>query len=315
MSETAASEHFAALLEETGTGRHHRRPDDADPELVAMVGVTHRLARVEGPDVRPQFRDELLARLLQVAEGQRADRSPVPVQAPQPSPVAGPALPPRPRRGADDLMPVPAGTGAGGSEGPVEPRVANTPTQLLRAVRQRLGGRARLAAFVGLAAGALAISGVSLASGDAVPGDTLYPVKGLGEQAQLFFAGSDADRGHLHLDFARTRLVESRQVAPDAVAGVLATMDSEITEGARLLFTAGFSAAEPERIDSVISFVQQHRADLVQLRLDVPAAQDPAVTSLDLLTAVEIRANELRAALVDGCSAASVDRFGPAPDC
>jgi hypothetical protein len=224
-------------------------------------------------------------------------------------------MPPRPRRGADDLLPAPAGTGQSGSGRPVGPRVANAPTQLIRAVRQRLGGRARLAAVIGLAAGALAISGVSLASNGAVPGDVLYPVKGLGERAQLFFAGSDADRGHLHLDFARTRLVEARQVTPDAVPGVFTAMDAEITEGARLLFTAGFSAGEPERIDSVITFVQQHRADLLQLRLDVPVAQEPARRSLDLLTAVEIRANELRAALVDGCPAGSVDQLGPSPDC
>jgi hypothetical protein len=64
-----------------------------------------------------------------------------------------------------------------------------------------------------------------MASNESVPGDPLYSFKRSGEQAQLVLAGSDANRGQLHLDFARTRLVEARQVAPEAVGAVLADMD------------------------------------------------------------------------------------------
>ena len=68
------------------------------------------------------------------------------------------------------------------------------------------GARARGAIVVGVAAGTLALSGVSVASGDAMPGDALYGVKRSTERAQLALAGSDLTRGQLYLDFARTRL-------------------------------------------------------------------------------------------------------------
>jgi hypothetical protein len=168
--------------------------------------------------------------------------------------------------------------------------------------------------LVGVATGALAISGVSLASTNAMPGDTFYAVKSLGERARLFLADSDAARGHLHLDYARMRLVEARQVAPDAVADVLAKMDQELTEGARLLFTAGM-AGTGGAIDTVATFVTQLRAEVIELQASVRMTDNPAWRSLDLLTQIEIRANELRAALADGCAAAEVDEFGPKPTC
>ncbi len=313
--DAAAIESFAALLDEAGTGRHHRRPDDADPQLLALLDVTRMLARsarpttavparqlptldeVAGPS--PAFREKLLDRLMQ--EIPRASGESVAVPGGRGRRVA-----PRPRQGDTDLVAPAAQPSA---------RLANQKTQVIRVVKQSLSGRARLAALVGVAAGALAISGVSLASGDAVPGDTLYSVKSLGEQARLFLAGSDADRGRLHLDFARIRLVEARQVGPDDFAAVLEQMDREITEGARLLFTAGVGGAGPDAIDAVTTFVQQHRAELLELRASVTATGDPARRSLDLLTDVEIRANELRAAIADGCAIAETDRLGPKPSC
>jgi hypothetical protein len=336
MSEAAAIERFAAMLEESGTGRHHRRPDDDDPELGALVGFTRDLPRAPEPEQRAGFREELMARLVQAcdalaphrgaesiaAAGDNTEEQTVPAQrdsTTEPStrdeqgdhvgwPVnvrgAGTAVAPRPRRGADDL---PGPTGADG--------LADEKTQKVRVVRPRRGGRARLAALVGVAAGTLAISGVAMASNSAVPGDVLYSVKLSGEKAKLIFAGSDADRGQLHLDFARSRLVEARQVAPEAVTGVLAEMDREITEGARLLFTVGVDASDATPIESVATFVTQHRAELTRLRAEIPVAGDPARRSLDLLAAVEIRANELRAALADGCTEVTLDRFGPKPAC
>jgi hypothetical protein len=303
-TEVEAIERFASLLEETGTGRHHRRPADVDPDLVRLVGLTQRLSAPCAP--RPEFRAELLERLV-AAHGQ--SRVPAALDekvAPAPWPVnrTGPVAP-RPRRGADDAAPAP---------GADDRQLANAKTQIVRVVRPRLGRRTRLAAVLGLTVG-LAVSGVSMASGSAVPGDALYSVKNLGEQAQLWFAGSDADRGHLHLDFARARLVEAGQVGPDSIGAVLDAMDRETTEGARLLFTAGMSGGGASDIDAVATFVQQQRADLLQLRASVRTADDPTAGSLDLLNAVEIRANELRAALAGGCAVSSVDRFGPVPTC
>lgn len=269
---TGRVDRFATLVEETGSGRHHRRPADANPELLALVGVAHRLGRIPQPAVRPTFREDLQARLL--AEFER--------QAQTPTPASNPA----------------------------EER-----TQIVRVVRQRTGGRMRLATVIGVATGALALSGVSLASGDAVPGDPLYSLKRSGEQAKLVLAGSDADRGQLHLDFARVRLVEARQVAPTHVAGVLAEMDRAITEGARLLFSASVQQGDAALIDRVTAFVAQQRSGLLELRATVRAPGDPARDSLDLLATVEIRANQLRAALSGGCAFAGADQLGPKPAC
>ena len=53
---------------------------------------------------------------------------------------------------------------------------------------------------------------------------------------------------------------------------------------------------------------------MIQLQASVRTTDDPARRSLDLLTRIEIRANELRAALADGCTATEVDEIGPKPD-
>src|SRR5690606_21250424 len=98
-------------------------------------------------------------------------------------------------------------------------------------------------------------------------------------------------------DFARTRLVEARQVAPEAVGSVLAEMNQEISEAARLLFSAGANSNDASLIDTVATFVAQQRADLLDLRASLRVPDDPVRASLDLLDAVELRANTLRAAL------------------
>jgi hypothetical protein len=306
MSEAENIERFAALLEETGTGRHHRPPAGVEPELQALVAVTHRLARTPLPAVRPEARDATLAQLLAHwdQEGPAAVNAAPPPQPRdrQPAEVAWPRNPvvvaPRPRRSADDPEPAQAAT-------------TDVETQAIRTVGPRRVHRARLAVVIGLTTGTLALSGVALASGGAKPGDTLYRVKGWGEQAQLMFAGADADRGRLHLDFARMRLVEARAVGAGAVVEVLAEMDREITEGARLIFTDAFASGDRAALESVITFVKQHRAEVSQARMPDAATR----SSLDLLAAVETRAHELQAALADGCTTSTMDHLGPRPTC
>lgn len=292
VDQDARAELFATLLDETGTGRHHRRPDETDAELTALVGLAGRLGTLPQPTARAGFRDELRARLIDAygvgrVPGQRGTARLVPVPDPPPEPVVA----------ADP------------------PDTSNAPTQIVRVFRPRRGRRARLAAAIGVASGALVLSGVSVASTDAVPGSPLYGVKHVSEQAQLAFAGSDANRGHLHLDFARIRLVEAGQVDPDAVAGVLTVMDQETTEGARLLFSAAMQHSDAAQLDAVLAFVTQQRGDVLALRASVAAPDDPARRSLDLLDAVEIRANQLRAAIADHCSTTTVDQLGPDPTC
>ncbi len=300
MSETADIERFAALLDETGTGRHHRQPEDVDPELLAMLEATRGLPRRAGPTVRPEFRERLLAELMAAWPKQgpgATNHQPVPATHDDQPAVSWPGNGvPAPRRSVDQVA-VPAAVSA------------EAPTQAIRALQPRRGPRTRLAMVIGLATGALAISGVSMASTDARPGDALYPVKGWGEQAQLLLAGSDAERGRLHLDFARVRLVEARGGGADAAA-LLGDMDQETTEGVRLIFTSALTDADASVLGSVTSFVQQQRADLTRL-----GPGDLTAASLDLLAAVETRAHEVQAALASSCPAGPADRFGPVPTC
>ena len=91
---------------------------------------------------------------------------------------------PRPRRGADDLVDGPAPA----------PSLADEKTQVVRTVRHRLSGRARLAVLVGPAS--------------LWPTPTRGPGRHalLGEESpdRCSLAGArDADRGHLYLDFAQ----------------------------------------------------------------------------------------------------------------
>jgi hypothetical protein len=191
----------------------------------------------------------------------------------------------------------------------------NSRTQLVPEVRPRGVGRARLALAIGVIGGAVALSGMSLASTGATPGDALYAVKRSSEQAKLIFAGSDADRGRLHLEFARIRLVEASQVSPDATAEVLSDMEREITVGVRMLFGAAMQDRTPAEVETVLAFVQEHRAQLVDLRTALPGVAGTVGHTLDLLADIQSRANELLAALTDGCTVMASDELGPVPAC
>ena len=114
------------------------------------------------------------------------------------------------------------------------------------AVRRPMFGRrirARGAIVIGVAAGAMAVSGISAASESASPGDALYSVKRQTERAQLAIAGSDVTRGQLSLDFARTRLSEAVSMKGDEpeFALVLDDMDADTRKGVRLLTTSSVS--------------------------------------------------------------------------
>lgn len=296
---------FARLVEETGSGRHHHRPTAEDSDLLALVKLAHLLGRVQPPTVREQFRQELHDRLqAEFARQQRAARSDhATAQSPAAQSPAARSLADEPGLGPEpNHKPTDVGT------------LADVKTQVIRQFRPRRG-HGRLAVAIGLATGALALSGVSAASGGALPGDPLYSVKRSGEQAQLMLAGSDTSRGRLHLDFARNRLVEAHRMTPDNVGAVLAEMDQEIAEAARLLFTAAVQTGDVSLIDTVAAFAVQHRADLLELRASVRLPDDRISASLSLLDAVQVRADELRAAIADGCPTVGADRLGPTPAC
>ncbi len=168
--------------------------------------------------------------------------------------------------------------------------------------RRKLGdllpsGRTRSAIIATIAAGSFGAFGVSAASGDAMPGDTLYKVKRSAEQAQLALAGSDVSRGQLNLEFARKRLAEAGALGnnPARLDPVLDDMDTGMREGSRLLTIAAVDRGEAAGLQAVQEFARDQQPILANLanRLDGPA-KVRATESVDLLERISERATGLR---------------------
>ena len=274
-----SAERFAELLDENSGGRRHSH-EPADERLAELVAIGHSLrgARPEIP-VDAEFRVGLRAMLVATAERDGIGGS-VPDQA-------APAASAEVRGGVRGLV-----TGQGG---------------------RRI--RARGAIVIGVAAGALAVSGISAASENASPGDALYGVKRSTERAQLAMAGSDVSRGQLSLDFAKTRLTEAASMAGDAAGfgGVLDDMDNDTRKGVRLLDTSAVARRDVKPLATVDAFVNQQRETLMPVMDKLsPANQERAASSLALLDTVGRRADDLRAGL--NCStvlSSGSDELGP----
>jgi hypothetical protein len=282
-------ERLAQLLEQADGGRGRHARSALDERLAAELAVGQRLAtipRSRAAAPAPAFRAELRATLVATVERQQLERRPV---APaQRRPVGG-------RIYAD------ASPGAG-----------TKPVQRRPVVRTR---RTRLAIVAGFAAGALALSGMSLASGDAMPGDPLYGMKRSAESAQLVLAGSDVDRGEAYLGFARTRGREAAatRADPGRLIPVLTDLDQQTTVGVRLLTSAALSRHNAATLDPIDSFVAAQRPVLTDL-LDTVSQRDRprARESLDLLTRIGTRTADLRRTIACPADGRS-DSIGPLP--
>ncbi len=271
---------FAQLIEETNGGPRSHIRGHGDEQLAELVSVGQTLTRI-GPAVQtvtvePEFRSSLRAMLVATA-----DREGIGVTA-QYEPTGEDPASARWR---------PLGSGAG----------------------RRL--RARGAIIAGVAVGAVAISGMSFASEDAVPGDALYGVKRSTEKAQLALAGSDVTRGQLFLGFARNRLAEAAAMQDIGLDEVLADMDNDSREGVKLLNGAAVQRRDEAPLNAVDTFVSAQRRQLGPL-IDGLNAKDreKAIDSLRLLDEVDKRVRGLRnsfACGTDGISGA--DSLGPKP--
>ncbi|MCX5377714.1 DUF5667 domain-containing protein [Streptomyces sp. NBC_00091] len=133
---------------------------------------------------------------------------------------------------------------------------------------------------VGVAAGAF--SGVAAASTDALPGDSLYPVKRGMEDLKLGMAEEDADRGRLYLDQASNRLSEARRLMERGRSGpldhevlgeirrALAGMKHDASEGHRLLQAAYVRDGNISPIQALSTFSSSHRDAWGRLRSNLP---------------------------------------------
>ncbi len=276
-----SAERFAELLDETSGGRRHHSRGQADEELAELVAIGHSLSAARsGVQVDPEFRTGLRAMLVATAErdgiGATATRT-------ETEPGGGHAAAREPKRGL-------FGRGAG----------------------RRI--RARGAIVIGVAAGAMAVSGISAASENAAPGDALYGVKRQTERAQLAMAGSDVTRGQLSLDFARTRLTEAAALGDTGdLAGVLDDMDADTRKGVALLTGAAVARRDAAPLTTVDGFVTGQQRTLTPMLDRVgPAERERALKSMVLLEDVHQRTVELRSGLAcDPVTPDGTDALGP----
>jgi hypothetical protein len=287
-------ERFAQLLDDAeGIRRHHA----VDEELADMVDVSHALAAATPHvHIREEFRTSTRAFLMATAEREGIGRTAV-------------------REGAVGRATV--GAAAPSRSSRVLPRQLR-PTPKQRVTTRR--GRTRAAILVGLAVGTLALSGISAASGGALPGDALYSVKRQAENTQLTFAGSASGKGQLYLQFAQRRLSEAESVRGNdkLFTGAIADMDAQMTAGAKLLFTDSVKHHDAGDLQIVNQFVSNEYNEVNQLKSATDgAAVHNSVVNLwgDLLT-IQDRSAKLKAAFACGATVpVAADKFGPSLAC
>lgn len=295
------TERFAQLLDEASGARRHHVRSAIDENLADVVAVSQRLAELPVKvEAHPEFRDGLRAMLLATI-----DREGIGATAVAPRSELEPIGQRGVRFGRRGERLLGARTGAG--DGPGAP----SRTPLIRHTK------ARGAIVIGLAAGTLALSGMSAASGDAIPGDPLYSMKRSTERAQLALAGSDISRGQLFLEFARTRLDEAQAVHNDAagLTSVLDDMDGETQQGVKLLTTTAIDRRDGVALDSVDTFANTQRGALARLRDGVTGeGHQRTNASLTLLDEILRRSKALRQVLRCGAAATTApDALGPLP--
>jgi len=176
--------------------------------------------------------------------------------------------------------------------------------------KRRRGRRTRAAVILGLAVGTLAVSGISVASGSAMPGDALYGVKRSSEDARVALAGSDRDRGSLYLQFARNRMGEARGITgTSGLFQLFETMDQDTAMGTALLTRAALHQGDARLLDPLAQFVADQQRDLGALARTSSDVRRLTVVSLELLTKINDRIAAVRAGIA--CHAAATDNGQP----
>ncbi|GAA3738885.1 DUF5667 domain-containing protein [Plantactinospora mayteni] len=276
------AERFAQLLDEANGGRRHHVRSRIDDDLAQPLAIGERLRDVQTVEVDPDFRAGLRAMLVATAEREGIGAT-----------------------ATDDAI----------VDGGGQPATRRSGQPAFRGPRTR--ARARGAVVIGVAVGAIAVSGMSAASENAVPGDALYGMKRHTERAQLALASSDLSRGQLFLDFARTRLAEAVAVGGQnfGFSAVLDDMDADTRQGIKLLTSAAVQRQDTAALDAVDSFLHHQRPQVARLFEDTTrATRSRANESLKLLDDVQNRSESLRAALACGVGAIGrADSIGPLP--
>ncbi|MHA6623323.1 DUF5667 domain-containing protein [Pseudonocardia sp. DLS-67] len=296
------AERFAAAVE-SGTPLGAAGDDDLARELEIVAMLQSRGAEF-APDAETKARAKQRLMAVLAAEQGGPRPAPRPVAAP---PAAAERTAPLGRLAehsdvdpaAETTLMEPV-TAESGPDSDADPGTVAEPIPLHgggragRRARHSLGGRARrpVAAgmrgrvvFVGAAAAAamLAIaSGGVLASSNALPGDTLYPVKRVAESAGLALTFDDASRARRHLEIAAIRLSEVERLAHDSQSapapGVYTTamddFDTSTNEGSELLLSAAETDKGGTAADDLHKWAEEQSDRLAELEPALPATAD-----------------------------------------
>ncbi|WEH29038.1 DUF5667 domain-containing protein [Streptomyces sp. AM 3-1-1] len=238
------------LAAQQGTAAEQRDRTDEPSRMLALAGG---LGALPPPVLDPEVKVVQRAQLVAAMETMLREGTVPGLDSPRPS-VPGQ----RSRKGAHRANPL----------SKLKPR-----TRLSK--RLAAGGLT-----VSVAAGAF--GGVAAASGDALPGDSLYGLKRGMEDLRLGMAGDDADRGQLLLDQAGTRLSEARRLMDRGSAGrldhehlgeirrALNGVKYDAGEGHRLLSKAYEADHSLGHLQALSSFAGTHREAWDQLRGRLP---------------------------------------------
>ncbi len=157
----------------------------------------------------------------------------------------------------------------------------------------------RVAGVSAVASAMIGTTGMAAAAQSALPGDVLYSLKGLTEDARLAFASGDVERGRLHLAFARERLEEIEQgrdrLHPEQFIATLDQLDREAVEGADEMLAAASAASDAAPIlGELDTFTAELRARLVEVTPDLPLSVHPATErTLELLRRIDLQVTGL----------------------
>ncbi|EFL01777.1 conserved hypothetical protein, partial [Streptomyces sp. SPB78] len=238
------------LAAQQGTAAEQRDRTDEPSRMLALAGG---LGALPPPVLDPEVKVVQRAQLVAAMETMLREGTVPGLDSPRPS-VPGQ----RSRKGAHRANPL----------SKLKPR-----TRLSK--RLAAGGLT-----VSVAAGAF--GGVAAASGDALPGDSLYGLKRGMEDLRLGMAGDSADRGQLLLDQAGTRLSEARRLMDRGSAGrldhehlgeirrALNGVKYDAGEGHRLLSKAYEADHSLGHLQALSSFAGTHREAWDQLRGRLP---------------------------------------------
>lgn len=179
---------------------------------------------------------------------------------------------------------------------PLDPTEARLRMPPRRSARDR-----RIATVLGGAALLGATTSMAVAAQSALPGDSLYPVKRVIEDARAGFGSDDTSRGERLLANATGRLDElSALVVRGTDAGIAATpstlsdFTSQSVEASEAVFEGFEQDGDPGPVGELRAFTADSMDQLLALEAQLPAAaHDELVEAARTLTEIDDRAHEL----------------------